>query len=79
MSHDLLRLKTLFSMVQKTLSFIHNEATSVHGNVRSVSIFTTESGEWKLGGFELLTSLKEDNDVYVYNSSHHLAIQTMLH
>ena len=29
------------------------------------SIYTTESGEWKLGGFEILSSLKED-DAIIY-------------
>lgn len=27
------------------------------------SIFTTESGEWKLGGFEVLSSMKDDDPV----------------
>lgn len=25
------------------------------------SIYTSQSGEWRLGGFELLSSMKEDN------------------
>lgn len=33
----------------------------VHGNVRISSIFTNKAGEWKLGGFELLDSMKEES------------------
>jgi SCY1-like protein 1 len=49
--------------IQKTLKFINGDATSVHGCVRASSIFTGESGEWKLAGFEVLSSLKEDDPV----------------
>lgn len=52
---------------QKTLSFINTEASSVHGNVRLSSIFITESGEWKLAGVELLSSMQED-DAIIYVS-----------
>ncbi|KAH0613292.1 uncharacterized protein H6S33_009672 [Morchella sextelata] len=46
-----------------TLKFINEDAASIHGNVRVSSIFTTESGEWKLGGFEVLSSMKDDDPV----------------
>ena len=46
--------------IGKTLRFINDEASSVHGNVRVSSVFTSESGEWKLAGLELLSSMKED-------------------
>ncbi|KAL7266755.1 Nuclear aminoacylation-dependent tRNA export pathway component [Rhizina undulata] len=46
-----------------TLKFINEEASSVHGNIRVGSIFTSESGEWKLAGFEVLSSLKDDDPV----------------
>lgn len=35
----------------------------MHGNIRVASIFTTESGEWKVGGLEILSSMKEDDAV----------------
>ncbi|KAG1047677.1 hypothetical protein G6F43_009887 [Rhizopus delemar] len=35
----------------------------VHGNVRISSIFTNKAGEWKLGGFELLCSMKEESPI----------------
>lgn len=50
-------------MEQKTLKFINDEASSVHCNIRPTSVFASESGEWKLGGFELLSSLKDDEAV----------------
>lgn len=49
--------------VAKTLKFINDEASSVHGNIRASSVFTSESGEWKLGGLEILSSMKEDDAV----------------
>ncbi|KAF8421947.1 armadillo-type protein [Tirmania nivea] len=54
--------------VAKTLKFINEDASSVHGNLRVSSIFATESGEWKLAGFEVLSSLKED-DLAIYKFS----------
>ena len=35
----------------------------IHGNVRVSSIFTNKAGEWKLGGFELMSSSKEENPI----------------
>ena len=52
--------------VASTLKFINDDATSVHGNIRSSSIFTSESGEWKVGGLEALSSMKEE-DAIIYN------------
>lgn len=46
---------------QNTLSFINDEASSIHGNVRLSSIFTSKSGEWRLGGLEVLSSPKDDD------------------
>lgn len=56
---------------QKTLRFINDEATSVHGSIRASSIFTTESGEWKLGGLDVLSSMKEDDAVIYVRSALH--------
>ena len=55
--------------VATTLKFVNDDAKSVHGAVRASSIFTTESGEWKLGGFELVSSMNdEDAAIYRYGS-----------
>lgn len=58
----------LFSIAQ-TVKFINDEASSIHGNLKAASVYTSESGEWKLGGFEVLSSLKDDEAViYRYGS-----------
>lgn len=50
---------------QRTLKFINDEASSIHGNLRVGSIYTSESGEWKVGGFEVLSNVKGD-DAIIY-------------
>jgi SCY1-like protein 1 len=53
--------------VASTLRFVNDEGASVHGNIRISSIFTSESGEWKLGGLDILSSMKEEDAViYTY-------------
>lgn len=52
--------------VSSTLKFINDDAASVHGCVRVASVYTSESGEWKLGGLDVLSSMKED-DAVIYN------------
>ncbi|KAI7292686.1 ARM repeat-containing protein [Hortaea werneckii] len=55
--------------VAKTLKFINDEATSIHGNIRASSIYTTESGEWKIGGLDILSSMKEDDAIMFSHGS----------
>lgn len=55
--------------IAKTLKFINDEAGLVHSLVRMSSIFVGESGEWKLGGFELLSSTKDEHDNVIYSYS----------
>ncbi|RDL37842.1 putative protein kinase family protein [Venustampulla echinocandica] len=55
----------LFSVAQ-TIKFINDEASSVHGALRVGSLYTSLSGEWKVGGFEVLSSMKDD-DAIIYN------------
>jgi SCY1-like protein 1 len=53
--------------VQKTIKFINDEASSVHGSLKVGTIYTSESGEWKLGGLEVLSSMKDDEAIiYVW-------------
>ncbi|KAI8136893.1 armadillo-type protein [Fennellomyces sp. T-0311] len=47
--------------VANALKFINNDCGMVHGNVRISSIFINPAGEWKLGGFELLSSMKDES------------------
>lgn len=55
----------LFSIAQ-TIKFINDEATSVHGMLRVGSIYTSESGEWRVGGFEVLSNMN-DTEAIIYN------------
>ncbi|CAK7225979.1 Nuclear aminoacylation-dependent tRNA export pathway component [Sporothrix eucalyptigena] len=52
--------------IARTIKFINDDASSVHGSLKVASIFTSESGEWKLGGFEVLSNVKDD-DANIYN------------
>ncbi|KAJ6783267.1 hypothetical protein PWT90_06145 [Aphanocladium album] len=55
--------------VARTLKFINSDASSIHGCIKVGSVYTSESGEWKLGGFEVLSSVKEDEStIYTYGS-----------
>ncbi|KAK0626910.1 armadillo-type protein [Immersiella caudata] len=55
--------------VAKTVKFINDDAASIHGNLKVASVYTSESGEWKLGGFEVLSNVKDDEAViYTYGS-----------
>nr|GAT57734.1 predicted protein [Mycena chlorophos] len=46
--------------VSVALAFLNDSVGSTHGNIRVNSIFISPSGEWKLGGFELLSSPKDE-------------------
>lgn len=54
--------------MQRTIKFINDDASSIHGSLKVSSIYTSESGEWKLGGFEVLSSVKDDEAlIYVWD------------
>ncbi|KAI0768728.1 ARM repeat-containing protein [Trametes elegans] len=46
--------------VSVALTFLNESASSTHGNVRVDSVFISSSGEWKLGGFDVLSNPKDD-------------------
>ncbi|KAK5149380.1 Nuclear aminoacylation-dependent tRNA export pathway component [Recurvomyces mirabilis] len=48
---------------------MNDEASSIHGNIRASSIYTSESGEWKLGGLEILSAVKEDDGIIFSHGS----------
>ncbi|KZV89648.1 ARM repeat-containing protein [Exidia glandulosa HHB12029] len=52
--------------VSVALAFINDSAASTHGAVRADSILISPSGEWKLGGFEVLSNPKDEAAV-LYN------------
>ncbi|CAO3651720.1 unnamed protein product [Mucor hiemalis] len=49
--------------VANAIKFLNNDCDMVHGNIKVSSIFTNKAGEWKLGGFELLCSMKEESPI----------------
>lgn len=51
------------SKVVNALGFVNDSGTSVHGNLRVTSVFVTPSGEWRLGGFEVLSSVKDSSPI----------------
>ena len=53
-------IQTRLTAVQVALAFLNESAGSTHGNVRVDSIFISASGEWKLGGFDVLSNQKDD-------------------
>ncbi|KAH8821161.1 kinase family protein-like protein [Xylogone sp. PMI_703] len=62
-------LKWGLCAVAQTIRFINDDASSVHGMLRVGSLYTGESGEWKVGGFEALSSMKDDEAIiYTYGS-----------
>ncbi|KAG9251264.1 armadillo-type protein [Emericellopsis atlantica] len=53
--------------VARTVKFINSDAASIHGSLKVGSVYTSESGEWKLGGFDVLSSVKDDESIiYTY-------------
>ena len=55
--------------IANTLSFVNDEALSIHGKICLSSIFISQSGEWRLGGFEVLSSMKDDDAVIYRHGS----------
>lgn len=52
--------------ISKSLSFLHSLTNSIHGNLSVNSIFISNSGEWKLGGFEYCTLKSQLNQQLNY-------------
>lgn len=51
------------TVLQRTVKFINEDASSIHGSLKVGSVYTSESGEWKLGGFDVLSSVKDDESI----------------
>ncbi|KAK2467839.1 hypothetical protein APHAL10511_000134 [Amanita phalloides] len=49
--------------ISVALVFLNDTCSSTHGRVCVNSIFITPSGEWKLGGFEMLSTPRDDASV----------------
>lgn len=54
---------------KKTVKFINDEAGSIHGSIRTTSIFASASGEWKVGGLDLCSSIKDDDAILYTQAS----------
>ncbi|KAL7748983.1 Nuclear aminoacylation-dependent tRNA export pathway component [Sorochytrium milnesiophthora] len=46
--------------IAQAISFLNKDCKMVHCNIRPASVFVTRSGEWKLGGLEVLSSMAEE-------------------
>ncbi|KAI9092883.1 armadillo-type protein [Phlyctochytrium arcticum] len=49
--------------IATAIKFLNQDCNMIHGNIRPEAIYTTKSGEWRLGGYELLSSLTEEGPV----------------
>ncbi|KIM45100.1 hypothetical protein M413DRAFT_441766 [Hebeloma cylindrosporum] len=49
--------------ISVALTFLNDQCLSTHGKLTPHSIFLSPSGEWKLGGFELLSNSKDEGAV----------------
>lgn len=59
--------------ISVALTFLNDPCASTHGRISTHSIFISPSGEWKLGGFEILSNPKDDTAV-LYVRFHELVI-----
>lgn len=57
------RYLTPYQFSQVALIFLNDQCLSTHGKFTPHSIFLSPSGEWKLGGFELLSNSKDEGAV----------------
>lgn len=62
----------LLNLIHKknAVKFLNNDCDMVHGSVKVASVFTNKAGEWKLGGFELLCSMKEESPIVLVRVDH---------
>ena len=60
---DLCSVAEMLTSRQRTVKFINSDAASIHGSLKVGSVYTSESGEWKLGGFDVLSSVKDDESI----------------
>ncbi|GAA5972574.1 hypothetical protein JCM8115_000271 [Rhodotorula mucilaginosa] len=49
--------------VSSALAFLNREGQSVHGGLRTTTVWVTPGGEWKLGGMEVCSRLDEPDAV----------------
>lgn len=54
------------SKIANAVRFLNSDMNATHGNIRIDSIFLSDSGEWRLGGLETLSSISDESCV-LYN------------
>lgn len=70
-----LEAKYGFYSILTTLQFIHENANMIHSAISPNSIFITQKGEWKLGGFAFSRSIEDQSRFdYVHRSPSALGI-----
>ena len=50
--------------IAKAIEFIHDEAKLIHGSIDPVTIFVTDGGSFRVGGFELARPSPIDSNYY---------------
>lgn len=70
-SHNFCEASMHDSNSQVALTFLNDQCFSTHGKISISSIFLSPSGEWKLGGFELFSSPKDDNALLYVSGCFH--------
>eukprot|EP01132_Coremiostelium_polycephalum_P000528 gene528-666_t len=53
--------------ITKALAFLNNDCNLTHGNVNPSTIFVTKGGDWKLGGLDLVSDLRNENSLLKSN------------
>lgn len=56
--------------VSSALAFLNREGQSVHGGLRTTTVWVTPGGEWKLGGMEVCSRLDEPDAVMWVSRRH---------
>lgn len=65
--------------LSNALKFINIEGSCVHGNIRLNNVYITDSGEWKIGGFEFACNYKDDTMDYLTLYSNYNALVASKH
>lgn len=47
------------------MAFVNQDCNLIHADLNIRNIFVTKAGDWKLGGFGLMSSLTDDNPILI--------------
>ncbi|KAI8616083.1 armadillo-type protein [Chytriomyces sp. MP71] len=51
--------------IASAIKFLNADVSLTHGNIRISSVYITKSGEWKLGGLDILSNLKDPQPLLI--------------